>query len=108
VVATSSRATCIHTERSKTRVPGVVPLWDVTIDAMKASPALRAEPKNPAHAGRSLLAKPGRPLVVSELADGRRKVSATDSIRNKLYALINGDPQAAGTAQPPSDLASVQ
>jgi integrase len=81
---------CIHTERSKTLVPRVVPLWDVTIDAMKASRALRAEPKDPAHANRFFLTKAGRPLVVTGLVEGRKRVSATDSIRNKFYKLMNG------------------
>jgi integrase len=85
---------CIHTDRSKTLVPRVVPLWDVTAEAMKASRAARPDPADPKYATRFFLTMHGRPLVVEELADERReKVTRTDALKNWFYQLVNGAPR---------------
>lgn len=80
---------CIHTERSKTMVPRVVPLWEETVAAMKASRAARGQPADPTLATRYFLTPKGRPLVTGGLSDDRRKTRGTDAVRNFFYHLLN-------------------
>lgn len=80
---------CISTDRSKTLVARVVPLWDVTAEAMRASRAVRAEPRDPAHAGRFFLTPKGRPLVTTGLNAKGNRVTGTDAVRNWFYGVLN-------------------
>jgi hypothetical protein len=80
---------CIHTDRSKTLVPRVVPLWDETIAAMRASRAVRAEPADPQWAPRFFLTRRGRPIVVESLPADRKKPRRSASLRNWFYRLLN-------------------
>ncbi len=85
---------CIDTDRSKTLVPRIVPLWDITAEAMKASRAARAEPADPKYATRFFLTPHGYPLVMEELADEKRlKLKRTDALKNWFYRLVNGKPR---------------
>lgn len=88
---------CVHTDRSKTLVPRVVPLWPETIVAMRASRAERPKPERPEWAGRFFLTMHGRPLVTEELAGKeRRKTKRTDSLKNWFYVLVNGTKKRPG------------
>lgn len=80
---------CIRTDRSKTLVPRVVPLWDETLQAMKASRAVRPEPADPDDAGRFFMTQKGKPLVIERLDESRTKNLRTDSLRNWFYRLFN-------------------
>lgn len=95
---------CIHTDRSKTLVPRVVPLWPETRDAMKASRAARGKPADPAHAARFFLTPKGLPLVTGGLSADRKKMRGTDSVRNFFYHLLNppkGKPSKKGRPRLP-------
>jgi integrase len=82
---------CIHTDRSKTLVPRCVPLWDKTIDAMKASRAARATPLRAEWADRFFLSKRRMPLVTETMnADGDRS-NRKDTIKNWFYRLTRAD-----------------
>jgi integrase len=82
---------CIHTDRSKTLVPRVVPLWDVTAGAMRVSRAARAKPERPEWAARFFLTDKGRPLVTRRLSDkDARRTAGTDTLKNWFYVLLNG------------------
>jgi len=84
----------IDTDRSKTQVPRIVPLWDITVEAMKASRAARAAPADPTLATRFFLTPHGRPLVVEQLADEKRlKLKRTDALKNWFYKVVNGSPR---------------
>lgn len=80
---------CIHTERSKTLVPRVVPLWDITVEAMRASRAVRAKPADPQYARRFFLTLHGKPLVIEQMGDDGISTARTDSVKNKFYRLLS-------------------
>jgi integrase len=83
----------IDTDRSKTQVPRIVPLWDKTIAAMKISRANRAAPADKKFADRFFLTPHGQPLVIEQFAEGdekRIKVKRTDALKNWFYQLLNG------------------
>jgi integrase len=82
---------CIHTDRSKTLVPRVIPLWDLSFDAMRVSRASRPKPSEFTFATRFFLTKRGNPLVVERLDDKRVANLRTDSVKNWFYQLLNGD-----------------
>jgi integrase len=90
---------CIHTDRSKTLVPRVVPLWPETIDAMQLSRAARRKPARGEWANRFFLTKHGRPLVQDRLTADRTKTRRTDSVKNWFYALFNGKARKRWKAQ---------
>jgi integrase len=82
---------CIHTDRSKTLVPRVVPLWLETAEAMKASRAVRPAASRTEWADRFFLTPKGVPLVVRHLhrAGAQVKPRRTDAVRNWFYAVLN-------------------
>lgn len=80
---------CIHTDRSKTLVPRVIPLWDITYDAMMASRENRSAAAKPEWENRFFLTKHGKPLVVESMDKDRRKLLRSDSIKNWFYTTIN-------------------
>ena len=81
---------CIHTDRSKTLVPRVVPLWDRTIEALRKSRAVRPEPADPAHATRFFLTRKGKPLVWRAInPQGRTRTKGTDAVRNQFQRLFS-------------------
>lgn len=82
---------CIHTDRSKTLVPRVIPLWDETIEKMKASRAARPAPKRAEWSTRFFLTKRGEPLVLETLYEDRKRVKRKDSLKNWFYRLVNGE-----------------
>ena len=81
---------CIHTDRSKTLVPRVVPLWDVTMDAMRASRKLRPTAAKPQWRDRFFLTPAGKPLVTRSIDESRQAVKRTDAVRNQFYLMLNG------------------
>ena len=85
---------CIHTDRSKTLVPRVVPLWDVTREAMRLSRERRPKPARAEWSTRFFLTMHGRPLVVEELVPhrktGRPTLRRTDSVKNWFYQTLSG------------------
>lgn len=91
---------CIHTDRSKTLVPRVVPLWAATAAAMKASRAARPKPADSGDATRFFLTPHGRPLVVRSIHENRRTAKRTDAVRNWFMAVLKAPPKE-GEAQPP-------
>jgi hypothetical protein len=73
----------------------------MTIEAMKASRAARAEPATPDLATRFFLTMHGLPLVMEELREDeesrsgekrkpRTRVKRTDALKNWFYQLVNG------------------
>jgi len=81
---------CIQTDRSKTMVPRVVPLWDITVEAMRRSRAARPIPADAKWADRFFLTSRGRPLVEDLGMDEKRKRHRrTDSLKNWFYRLLN-------------------
>lgn len=92
---------CIHTDRSKTLVPRVVPLWDITQEAMKASRAQRPRPAKPEWDSRFFLTKHGQPLVMEYLGEKRRSFTRSDSLKNWFYQLVNSEKRREGTIRLP-------
>jgi hypothetical protein len=92
---------CIHTDRSKTLVPRVVPLWAATAAAMRASRAARPAPADPADATRFFLTMHGRPLVTKGLSDDRKRVTRTDAVRNWFTTLLNAADRARRKGKAP-------
>jgi integrase len=82
---------CIHTDRSKTLVPRVIPLWPETLEAMRKSRATRAEPADAKWSHRFFLTRRGYPLVFEQLKPGNAKLKRSDTIKNWFYLMMNGD-----------------
>lgn len=92
---------CIHTDRSKTLVPRVVPLWDITIKAMRASRDKRPSAEKPEWGSRFFLTKHGQPLVVEYLGEKSKSFSRSDSLKNWFYQVVRGSKARPGTIRLP-------
>lgn len=82
---------CIHTDRSKTLVPRVIPLWPETLEAMRRSRDVRAKPASKEWGNRFFLTARGYPLVLEHLKPGNQKLKRSDTVKNWFYLMLNGD-----------------
>ncbi len=82
----------IDYERPKTAVQRIVPLWNETVEAIKAAMEVRPKPKNPAFEGLVFITKYGKPwkreLIKADSSEEQLKATKTQPISAEFRKLL--------------------